>query len=145
MALGAIVDTIADESYTVELLASTGAANGAPSGATAGIDISLLRRLGKLPDKVRVGIKSTAGSGAMTVTLRTWLYAGDVWFVAKAHAASSAAPQTAVAIAETSTDAIAYSEVVSGISGASRMYLEIVSSPGGSGTTVTGYAIVGRQ
>lgn len=143
MALGAIVNTIVGESYTVELLASATAANGAPSGASAGIDISSLGRLGRVPDRIRVGVKSTAGSGTMTVALRTWLYAGEVWFVAKAHVASSAAPQTAVNIAETSADAIAYSEVVTGITGAARIYLEITAIAG-TLTAVAGYAIVGR-
>ncbi len=143
MALNAVTDTIVGESFVVEILASATAANGIPSGATAGVDVSLFRKLGFLPDKIRVGVKSTAGSGTMTVTLRTWLYAGGVWFVAKPHVASSATPQTAVAIAETSADAIAYSEVVTGVSSAARIYLEIVAI-GGTLTAVTGYAIVGR-
>lgn len=143
MALGTVTDTIVGESFVVELLASAIAANGIPSGASAGIDASLLRKLGKMPDKIRVGVASTAGSAVMTVTLRLWGRAGAVWFRLKDLAASSAAPATAVAIAETSADAIQYSEEVSGIAGCERLYLEIVAIAG-TNTAVTGYAIVGR-
>jgi hypothetical protein len=138
-----VTDTIAGESFVVELLASATAANGIPSGASAGIDVSLLRKLGKLPDSIRVGVNSTVGSGTMTVTLRVWGRAGAVWFRLKDLNASSAAPHTAVAIAETSADSIKYSEVVDCISGCERLFLEIVAIAG-TLTAVTGYAIVGR-
>lgn len=141
MALGAKVETIKDETFTIELLASATAANGAPSGASAGIDCNALRR-GSIPDAIRVGINSTAGSGTMTVSLRLWQYSGEVWFVAQALAADPATPYTAGTIPETSTDSIAYSEWVYGLSGAARLYLEIVAIAG-TDTAVTGYAIVG--
>lgn len=144
MALGAPTDTITGESFVVELLASATAANGAPSGATAGIDASLLRnpRGDRIPDAIRVGVNSTAGSGTMTVALRLWQYSGGVWFVAQALAADPSTPYTAGTIPETSADKIAYSELVFGLSGASRLYLEIVAIAGSS-TAVTGYAMVG--
>lgn len=141
MALSAKVDTIAGDSYTIELLASADAANGIPTG-TAGIDCNLLRLKGEIPDKIRVGANSTAGSGTMTVTLRVWGRAGAIWFRLKDLNASSAAPHTAVAIPETSTDSIKYSEEVSGIAGCDRLYLEIVAIAG-TATAITGYAIVG--
>lgn len=144
MALEDKVDTIAGQSYTIELLASATAANGIPSSATAGIDLNLLNRhSGFIPNKIRVGVNSTAGSGVMTVTLRLWGYAGGVWFRLKDLNASSAAPHAAVAIPETSADSIKYSEEVSSIGGCSRLYLEIVAIAG-TLTAVTGYAIVGR-
>ena len=143
MALEAKVDTIAGLSYTIELLASANAANSPPASATAGIDLNLLHRnSGGIPDKVRVGVNSTAGSATMTVTLRVWGQAGGIWFRLKDLNASSAAPHTAVAIPETGTDSIKYSEEVSGISGCSRLYLEIVAIAG-TNTAVTGYVIVG--
>ena len=141
MALSAKLDTIAGDSYTIELLASAAATNGIPT-STAGIDCNLLRSKGRIPDKIRVGVASTAGSGTMTVTLRVWGRAGAVWFRLKDLNASSAAPHTAVAISETSADAIQYSEEVSGMSGCDRLYLEIVAIAG-TLTAVTGYAIVG--
>jgi hypothetical protein len=141
MALGDITATVSGNSFAVELLASTNATNGIPS-ASAGIDVNALRVAGSIPDKIRVAVKSTAGSGTMTVTLRAWLRAGGVWYRAKDLNASSAAPHTAVAIPETSADAIQYSEEVSGVSCADRIYLEIVAIAGTS-TAVTGYALVG--
>jgi len=134
MTLNAKVDSVAGESFTIEVLASATAANGLPTG-DAGIDVSQLAAgLGRVPKSVRFGINSTAGSGTMTVTLRAWLYAGGIWFVAKALNAASTAPQTAVAIPETSANAIAYTEEVD-IRGAGRLYLEIVSTPGGDALT----------
>jgi hypothetical protein len=141
MALGAKVDTVAGDSFTIELLASAIAANGIPTAA-AGISTNDLRLKGKIQDKIRVGVASTAGSGTMTVTLRVWGKAGAVWFRLKDLNASSAAPHTAVAISETSADAIQYSEIVDGVSGCDRLYLEITVIAG-TNTAVTGYAIVG--
>jgi hypothetical protein len=142
MALNAVTQTIEHTAYAVELLASAVAANGIPTGA-AGIATSALGAYGKIPDKIRVAVASTAGSGTMTVTLRVWLRAANIWFRAKDLNASSAAPHTAVAIAETSADAIQYSEEVTGIACADRIFLEIVAIAG-TLTAVTGYALVGR-
>lgn len=142
MALGDETNTLAGQSHVVELLASAIAANGIPT-TTAGIPVNQLRTyLGSVPDSIRVGVVSTAGSGTMTVTLRVWGRAGALWFRLKDLNASSAAPHTAVAIPETSADAIQYSEVVDGVAGCDRLYLEIVAIAGTS-TAVTGYAIVG--
>jgi hypothetical protein len=144
MALGDKTSTITNGSFRVELLASVTATNGAPSGASAGIDCNSLRIAGgaPIPDAIRVGIKSTAGSGTMTVAARVWLYAGGDWFVAQALAADPATPYTPGTIPETSNDSISYSEWVFGLSGAARIYLEITAIAGTS-TAVTGYAIVG--
>lgn len=142
MALGDITTTIEGEAYVVELLASATAVNGIPTG-TNGIDLSALRRqISKLPDRAIVAVRSTAGSGVMTATLRVWGKAGGFWFRLKDLNASSAAPHTAVAVPETSNDAIQYSEDVF-IAGCDRLYLEIVAIAG-TATAITGYAIVGR-
>lgn len=144
MALGDVIDSAGGESKVVELLASTTSTNGAPSGSSAGIETNLLRRGGApRPDSIRVGIQSTAGSGTMTVQLRLWQYSGGMWFVSQAIAANPATPYTAGTIPETSADSISYSEWVFGLSGAARIYLEIVSIAGTS-TALTGYAIVGE-
>lgn len=142
MALGAVTSIVEGQSFAVEILASAIAANGIPT-ASAGVEMNALKFKTRVPDQIRVAVKSTAGSGTMTVTLRVWFRFGQTigWCVGKALAASSAAPQTAVAIAETGTDSIAYSEVVECPVGADRIYLEIVAIAGTS-TAVTGYAIV---
>ena len=144
MALADVTDIVAGQSYAVEILASATATNGLPSG-TNGVDMNLLRTLGAIPDRLRIGIKSTAGSGTMTVTLRVWFRFGTIgWLVGKSIEASSATPQTAVAIAETTADAIAYTEVIQCPEAADRMYLEIVAIAG-TATAVTGYAFVARN
>ena len=143
MALNDRVDSIAGESFTIEALASATAVNGVPSGASAGIDISSLSRdLGRVPTKVRFGVRSTAGSGTMTATARVWIYAGGIWFVAKAMNAASTAPQTAVAISEpnASANVLAYSEEVD-IRGAGRVYLELSAAPGGDALTKASLAL----
>lgn len=129
MALADLTDSIGGESYVIEMLASAIAVNGIPSGASAGIDVATLGRLGRVPGAIRVGVKTTAGQGTMTVTLRAWLYAGGVWFVAKALNADSTASQTAVAIAETGANIVSYTEEVD-IRGAGRLYLEITAIAG---------------
>lgn len=143
MALGDVTQIIPGTAYAVEILASATATNGLPSGS-AGVEMNLLKALGAAPDAFRIGIKSTAGSGTMTVTLRVWYRFGSTigWMVGKAIEASSATPQTAVAIAETTADAIAYTSVVDVPGAADRLYLEIVAIAGTS-TAVTGYALIG--
>lgn len=129
MAIADETDSVAGQSYVVEALASSTAANGIPSGAAAGIAVNQLARYGRVPDVIRLGARTTAGQGTMTVTLRAWIYAGGVWFVAKALNADSTAPQTAVAIAETGANTVSYTEEVD-IRGAARVYLEIVGIAG---------------
>lgn len=134
-ALGDATD-VGPEAYVIEALASATAANGAPSG-TAGVSANDLRRYGSNPKKFRVAVKSTAGSGTMTVTLKIWQrLAGIGWVVTGALNAGAA-------IAETGTDTIGYSEAVDAVEGADRYYLEIAAIAGTS-TAVTGYIIVGR-
>lgn len=143
MALGDITTIIPGQSIAVEILASATAANGIPTGSN-GVDINALRVSGQLPQSIRVGVKSTAGSGTMTVTPRVWFRFGSTvgWQVGQAMAASSAAPQTAVAVAETGADTIMYSEVVLLPNGADRIFLEIVAIAG-TNTAITGFAFVG--
>ena len=144
MALGTETVIAAGRAYVVELLASAIAANGVPSSA-AGISVNQLANFGAVPKPLRCAVKSTAGSGTMTVTILVWIRLGATigWIVARPFNASSSAPQTAVAIAETSADSIAYSEVVELTSAADRIYMEVVAIAGTS-TAVTGYALVGR-
>lgn len=144
MALGTTTEIIQNESYAIELMASLTAANGVPTG-TAGLAMNVIReKIGTIPEFLRCGVISTAGSGTMTVTIRVWLRLGSIgWFVARPFNASSSAPQTAVAIAETSTDSIAYSEVVEISSAADRIYMECVAIAGTS-TACTGYLMIGR-
>lgn len=135
MALGDVTTILAGSSLAIELLASVTATNGVPSTSTDGIDMNLLRVGGAIPSTVRVGIKSTAGSGTMTVAARVWLYFGSTlgWMVGKTLNGGSN-------IAETGSDTIGYSEEVTTAYGATRMFLEVTAIAGTS-TAVTGYVI----
>lgn len=140
MTLAAVTGSAGGTSFTVEILASATAANGIPSGASAGVAMSVIRAINPTVDAIRVGLKSTAGSGTMTATATLWGYAGGSWFVLKPLASSSAAPQTAIAIAENSTDALVFTEIVEGLRAVERIYLELVAIAGSS-TAVTGFAL----
>jgi hypothetical protein len=143
MALGTETEIVSGQSYAVEILASATAANGVPTG-TAGVSINQLANFGRIPSFLRCAVVSTAGSGTMTVTIRVWMRLGSLgWVVAAPFNAASTAPQAAVAIAETSADSIAYSEVVELSDVADRIYMEIVAIAG-TATAVTGYALVAR-
>lgn len=142
-ALGDKTDIVAGDAFAIEVLASATATNGAPSGA-AGIDANMLRIRGALPKNIRVTALSTAGSGTMTVSLRLWHRLGALgWVTTQALNASSAAPHLAVAIPETGTDTIGFSERVETVEAADRYYLEIVAIAGTS-TAVRGQIAVGR-
>ncbi len=143
MAIGATtMSGSGGRSAKVELLASVTAANGAPSGGSAGLATSTLSALNaKWHERAKIAVASTAGSGTMTVTLRLWLYTGGTWFAHQPLNASATAPHTAVAVPETGTDAIAYSEDVPGLAMAERLFLEVVAIAGTS-TAVTGYVLV---
>lgn len=136
MALGTVTDIIAGESFTVDLLAAAvTAANGIPT-STAGVDMNVLRKLGAVPGSIRVLVVSTAGSGTMICKVKVWARFGVTWAVAKwLNAAAD--------IAETSADAIQYSEEVTGLEAADRLFFEVFSI-GGTNTAIIGYAAVGR-
>lgn len=127
--------TMADgKTPTIELLTSRTSVNGAPSG-DAGIALAAFRALfgGRIPDGLPIALKSTAGSGTMTVSARLWIRLGSTlgWFTAGSLNAGSA-------IAETSADSIQYSEVVDDLDHADRAYIEITAIAG-TGTSVGGY------
>lgn len=145
MAVGAITATGSSGAFIIELLASVTAANNAPSGSSAGLAVDTVRARygGSLPSMsgFLVGVKDTAGSGTMTVTLRLWSYSGAIWFASQPFNVSSAAPHTAVAIPETGSDDIGYAEWVKfDLRTAERLYLEVTAIAGTS-TAVTGYLI----
>ena len=141
MALGDVTVILADKAHAVEILASATAANGIPSGSS-GIEANALRERNIAPGRIRIGVKSTAGSGTMTVTLRVWFRFGSTigWMVGKAIEASSATPQTALVIEHGA--GIYNTESVELPAAADRVYLEIVAIAGTS-TAVTGFALVG--
>jgi len=128
----------------IELLASATATNGAPSGASAGMSCDFLRKFGEIPAACSILIKSTAGSGVMTATLKLWGYDGATWYPVGVGADSTKGElNAAAAIGETSADSIRHSEVFNYPGLWVRLYLEILAI-GGTNTAITGQIAIRR-
>lgn len=117
------------------------------SGALPGVDIKPLRfdRPTSLPsDKMVVILRSTAGSGTMTVTARLWGFRADVgtWVPigSSATADNRGVINLASAIAETTApaDQLRYADVVDAMWAFERAYLEITAI-GGTATAVSAW------
>lgn len=137
MAAGDTINTQPD-AYTIELLATTNATNGQPTG-TNGIDANAVRTLlgGLMPDKARVAVISTAGSGTMTVAGRLWGRLGTAgWCVAATLNGGSN-------IGETGSDTIGYTELVERIAAFDRFFFEITAIAG-TGTSVKALLVLAR-
>lgn len=143
MAIGTVTDL--GPCRSIELLASATAANNPPSGATAGLDMNLVFQAlaGKRPDRVSLVVKSTAGSGTMTCTLKLWGYSpgAAAWIPLGTHAtaASKGLLNQGNAIPEgPSADSITHAEPVYQIFDFARIYLEITVI-GGTSTAITAW------
>ena len=130
----------------LELLSAATATNSPPSGATAGHSLR-----GTQPGKPQsytwyhrptgvVLVKSTAGSGTMTVTIRLWGYNPTT---AKWHPLGSSTTEAdrgklnnQSAIDEDNADELVHAEPISGLGTFSRLYAE-VTAIGGTSTAVT--------
>ncbi len=100
--------------------AALGAAIGTPNGAF-------------LCDQAVVLVKSTAGSGAMTASLRLWGFQSDDgrWYDLGPLNAGTPIAETTIA------DTISYAEGVAGLRAFTRLYCEIVGALGGAATAIT--------
>lgn len=117
-------------------LLTAATASAAPSIAdqTVGADIPFTC------DQAVILVKSTAGSGTMTATLRLWAYQteDDRWYDLGPLNGGSA-------IAEVSTaDTISYAEGVAGLAAFDRLYCEITGALGGTLTAITVQAVCRR-
>ena len=144
MAIGDVTQVVTGSLYRVELLASATATNGAPSGASAGLDVNALRGLGSIPTTVGLEIVSTAGSGTMTATYRIWGYGSD-WIPlgTGGTGTTKGTLNSGSADTEASTDVLRHAETLNYPGLFSRLYLEITAI-GGTATAVTGYIRVCR-
>ena len=128
----------------ITLLTAQNGTNSAPSVDTDGVSTNGLRVGGNIPDTCTVMVKSTAGSGDMSVTLKLWAYSGDtgIWAPLGTHAtaASKGILNEGNAIGETNTDYIAHAEPVSYLGHFDRVYCE-VTARGGSGVVVSVYVL----
>jgi hypothetical protein len=146
MALGDVTER--GYNKTIELLASATATNSAPASATAGIDMNSALTGSRMPPAAGILIKSTAGSGTMTVTLKLWAYntAAAVWAPCGTGSDGTAKGilNEGSAITEISADLIRHFEVVNLPAVFDRLYLEITAI-GGTSTAITAYLIVPTQ
>lgn len=118
----------------LKLLTAATATNSPPSGATAGFTLR-----GQVPgtsdqfwdghDDGVILVRSTAGSGTMTVTLRIWGYSplSAAWHPLGTGAteANRGVLNEGNAIDEDGSDIIVHAETISGLSAFNRIYLEV--------------------
>jgi hypothetical protein len=126
----------------LKLLTAATATNSPPSGATAGHSLNGDQAglgLGWGWRKANVGnvvVKSTAGSGVMTVTLRLWCYSASsaAWHPLGSDATESlrGVLNAKSAIDEDGADTITHAEPVTGLKGFSRIYCEVTAISGTS-------------
>lgn len=134
----------------LQLLSAAIATNGVPSGATAGFDLkqrtpgrSSANRWQHYPTGV-ILVKSSAGSGTMTVTLRVWCYS---LVTAAWHPMGSSATESLrgvlnaqSAIDEDGADVLVHAEPITGLGAFARIYLE-VTAIGGTSTAINAYLV----
>ncbi len=109
---------------------SAATSSASPSGTGYG-DSTLGCAIPYLADQVTILLRSTAGSGAMTASIRLWGYA-----IKDAKWYNFGLLNSGTDIAEADTDYLSYVETIGGLRRFSRLYAEI-ESLGGSGTAVT--------
>lgn len=125
------------ERNSVQLLTAATATNSPPSGAAAGVETNDL----KFATDGVISLRSTAGSGTMTVTCRLWGYEASaaVWFpLGNGTGAGKGFLNGGAAITETEADTIAHAQVVYGIGHIDRVYIEITAI-GGTSTAISAW------
>lgn len=127
-----------------QLLDAVTATNGVPSAATAGIEVNTLGYGGKGPTACSFILKSTAGSGTMTVTIKMWGYDTTVavWVPlgTNATAASKGLLNEGNAITEHAADVLRHAEPLDLPNHFDRLYAE-VTAIGGTGTAVSAWLV----
>jgi len=134
MAIGDITTVTDDGAKAFELLATATATNSTPSGASAGLAVSVIEgALGAVPADLTLVIYSNAGSATMSATCRLWFYdpAAADWFPAGTGTdALKGVVNAGAALGETSADKIRHMEPVWFPWHSSRIYLEITAISG---------------
>jgi len=130
----------------ITLLTSATATNSAPSGSSAGVSTNGLKTGGNIPDTCSVFVKSTAGSGTMTVTIKLFGYVLDApisgsWFVLGTGAvATRGILNEGAAIDEVVPNGLRHVEPLSYCGTFDRLYAEITAI-GGSATAVSVFVV----
>lgn len=131
---------------TLTLFSGLTATNSPPSSASDGVDLNAIAIAGNVSDSATLLIKSTAGSGTMTVTVKLWGYVADTaiadWFPlgANSDATKKGLVNNASAIDEHATDSLRHAEVLSFPGHFDRIYAE-VTAIGGTSTTLSAFLI----
>lgn len=122
----------------ITLLSAATAANSPPASATAGVALTYSPTPGVAPAEVALVVRSTAGSGVMSVTGRLWvLGAAGVWLPYGAGAdGTKGTVNLQSAIGETGTNEIRHAELIAGLLAFRRAYFEVTAIAGTS-TAVT--------
>lgn len=118
----------------IQLLTAATATNSAPTTDVQG------KALEKKSDAGLVLVRSTAGSGTMTVTIKLWGYSAvtSSWHPMGKHAtvATKGIINDGAALEETSADKIAHAELIQGLLEFDRAYAEITAI-GGTATAIS--------
>ena len=127
----------------ITLLTSATATNSAPAGGSAGASTNGLKVGGNVPDTCSIFVKSTAGSGTMTVTIKIFGYVGaspisGSWFPLGTHAtaATRGILNEGNAIDEVVPNGLRHVEPISYVGTFDRLYAE-VTAIGGTATAVS--------
>lgn len=119
------------ERNSIQLLTAATATNGVPTASSDGLELNSL----KFPEDALLTLRSTAGSGTMTVNVRLWGYEADSakWFPLGVGADSTKGTiDSGTDIAETSANQISHAEIISGLRHFDRIYAEITAITGTS-------------
>lgn len=130
----------------IRLVDAATTTNGAPSGASAGVSLAAIATTFDLLQKAIVIVRSTAGSGTMTVTVRLWGYSivAANWSPLDAGAdATKGVINAGSVMGETGADEIDHSEPIEGIGPFDRLYAEITAIAG-TATAVTVELLIPR-
>ena len=144
MATGAMGTTNTVTTYRI--LDAATATNSPPSGGSAGVSLASAAIGPPWPTTCTLLVRSTAGSGTMTVTIRLWGYAEDaaVWLpLGVGLDATKGTINAGAAIGETGSDVIRHCEPIANVFHFSRLYAE-VTAIGGTSTAVTVELLVPR-
>lgn len=121
----------------LKILTAATATNSAPTLATDGFDLRTFAPAAG--DDFVLALKSTAGSGTMTVTIKIWLYNAVAarWMPAGTDAtdADRGKMNEGNAIGEVTTDLLQHTERIEGLRHFDRIYAEITAI-GGTATAV---------
>ena len=121
------------------VLSGATSTNSAPSGGSAGVEVQALDiGNGNIPDQVSCIVKSTAGSGTMSCSIKLYGYIADAaiadWFPLGVHQTDSSRGllNEGNSIGESESNKIRFAEAVSYIGHFDRVYAEVTAIAGTS-------------